>query len=224
MVSLARNQRDVLAAAASDTHVRGHGKNFKPLIAAGSWIIDGFHYGKSKCACCGRPILHVLHLKNESHNSSSGFDEVIEIGIVCGPKVFMESCVGFYSDPAREWDRQHKAWKDFISYILICVKHEKLWQLVPAEFRSIVDAYLKDGYEKQDHTGGWWMVKDAKKRFLKSQKNPDLVPRPMTLYSASRSLVYAARRQGLVSLDCDLLCDRESGTLTFVQASDNAST
>lgn len=210
-----KQQADVIAAAAHGNHVKGHGKNFKPLIAAGSWTISGFHYGRSKCACCGRPILHVLELKNESHKVDSGFPEIIEVGIVCGPKVFMESCVGFYEDPEREWDRQHRAWKDFINYVVMCVKHEKLWQLIPEQLRQGVDDFLKSGYEKQDHTGGWWMAKDAKKHFLKCQRTLDAIPNPRILWSASRSLQYVAHRQGLLAAEQELLCDRETGQFSI---------
>lgn len=195
---------DVLDAAAKDKHVKGHGKNFKPLIAAGSWTISGFHYGRSKCACCGRPILHVLHLKNESHRHDSQFAETIEIGIVCGPKVFVESCVGFYSDPEKEWERQHQAWKDYINYIVLCVKHEKLWKLIPEGLRLPIDEFLQEGYKAQEHSGGWWMAKDAKKRFLKSQKSLDAFPNSRILYMASRSLLTTAKRQKLIPDTWDL--------------------
>lgn len=208
-------QGDVLKAAADDVHVKGHGKNFQPLIESGSWIISGFHYGKSKCACCGRPITRVLHLKNESHQADGAFSETIEIGMTCGPKVFMESCVGFYSDPSREWERQHKAWKDYINYVILCVKHEALWKLVPEELRTKIDDFLQEGYKVQEHSGGWWMVKDAKKRFLKSQKNPDLVPNSRVLFAASRGLVYTARRQSLVPAYWDLKCDYETGIFSL---------
>jgi hypothetical protein len=208
-------QADVLKAASDDAHVKGHGRNFQPLIEAGSWTICGFHYGRSKCACCGRPIYHTLHLKNESHDVSSSFPEQIEVGIVCGPKVFMESCVGFYSDPAREWERQHKAWKDYINYVVLCVKHEALWKLVPEDLRGPIDHFLAEGYKEQEHSGGWWMVKDAKKRFLKCQRVPDMVPEPRVLFAASRGLVYTSKRQGLIPLHWDLKCDWNDGAFTL---------
>ena len=210
-----KRRGDVLEAAANDVHVKGHGKNFQPLIAAGSWTISGFHYGKSKCACCGRPITRVLHLKNESHDISSAFPETIEIGMTCGPKVFMESCVGFYSDPAREWERQHKAWKDYINYVIICVKHEKLWLTVPEDLRGPIDHFLAEGYKTQEHSGGWWMVKDAKKAFLRSQKNPDVIPHPRVLFASSRGLVYTAKRQNLIPLHWELKCCTETGIFSL---------
>ncbi len=208
-------QHDALEAAANDQHVKSKGKNFQPLIEAGSWTISGFFYGRSKCACCGRPITRTLQLKNESHDVNSSFTQVIDVGIVCGPKVFIESCVGFYSDPAREWERQHKAWKDYINYIILCVKHEKMWSLIPTELRQKIDNFLQEGYKTQAHSGGWWMVKDAKKRYLKSQKQVDVIPRPDMLTLASRGLIIAARRQGLITGDVILKCDSQTGEFTL---------
>jgi hypothetical protein len=210
-------QSDVLMQAATGVQFKSHGKNFQPLIAAGSWTISGFHYGRSKCACCGRPIWHVLHLKNEAHREESGFTETIEVGIVCGPKVFMQSCIGFYEDPAREWERQFQTWKDYVNYIILCVKHEQMWQLVPEELRVLLDDFLKDGYEKQDHSGGWWMVKDAKKRFLRGQRHTDIIPSPWVIQDRSRGLVYAARRQGVIPKQWQLDCDIKTGQLTLVK-------
>jgi len=210
-------QSDVLETAAKGTHVKGHGKNFQPLIAAGSWTISGFHYGRSKCACCGRPIYRVLHLKNESHDISSNFDETIHIGIVCGPKVFIESCVGFYDDPGREWERQHRAWKDYINYIVLCVKHEAMWKLIPEDLRTKIDEFLQEGYKAQEHSGGWWMVKDAKKRYLRSQKQMDVIPSPRALFAASRGLIYTARRQELIPQEWDLKCDWTTGVFSLVK-------
>ena len=207
-------QTDVIERASDDRHVKAYGKNFKPLIAAGSWIICGFHYGKSKCACCGRPIRHVLHLKNESHEDSAKvgnvdaggqpFPEEIEIGIVCGPKVFTESCVGFYADPEREWERQIKAWKDYINYIVLCVKNEDTWKRVPEELRVAVDQYLQEGYQREEHTGPWWIVKDAKKRFLKIKRPPGVMPEARVLYYHARTLVHAAKRLKLIPLHWEL--------------------
>jgi hypothetical protein len=213
----ATTQSDILVQAATGVQYTSSGKNFKPLIAAGSWTISGFHYGKSRCACCGRPILHVLHLGNESHRAESGFTETIEVGIVCGPKVFMQSCIGFYEDPAREWERQFQVWKDYVNYIILCVKHEQMWQLVPEELRTAMDSFLKDGYEKQDHSGGWWMVKDSKKRFLRAQKRADIIPSPYIIADRACSLIYAARRQGLIPQDLKLDCDLKTGKLTLVK-------
>lgn len=202
-------------------HLKPYGKNFKPLVAAGSWEITGFRYGKSKCACCGRPIYHTLQLTNKSHKDASErdpnypFTETIEIGVVCGPKVFTQSCVGFYNDPEREWDRQIRAWRDYINYVVLCVKHEALWKLVPVDLRQAVDDFLEKGYKAQDHSGGWWMVRDGKKRFLRSQRSLQTVPEPRILYSASRALVSAAKRQGLVPLHWELRCDIQTGEFSL---------
>ena len=131
--------------------------------------------------------------------------------MTCGPKVFTESCVGFYSDPEREWDRQHKAWKDYIGYVILCVKHEKLWNHVPEEFRTKVDEFLSEGYKAQEHSGGWWMAKDAKKRFLRCQKNSDRLPEPRVLFAASRSLVSVAKKLSLIPTHWELQCDWATG-------------
>ena len=196
----ATTQADVIERASDDKHFKAYGKNFKPLIAAGSWVISGFYYGSSKCGCCGRPIRHVLQLKNESHDVSKAFPEVIDIGIVCGPKVFLESCVGFYTDPEREWERQHRAWKDYINYVVLCVKNQDIWQRVPEEIRGAVDKYLEEGYKAAQHTGPWTLLKDAKKKYLKLHRTPGLMPIPWVMYSKTRTLIYAAKRLQLIPL------------------------
>jgi len=212
-------QSDVIGLIAS--HVKSNGKNFKPLIAAGSWQISGFHYGKSKCACCGRPIRHVLELKNESHadaakrDAAYPFTETIDIGIVCGPKVFTESCIGFYDDPEREWERQLRSWKDYINYVVLCVKNEDLWKRVPEGLRTIVDQFLAEGYKTQDHSGGWWMVKDAKKRFLKVKRAPDMMPEAYVAYSASRNLQHACRKQSLIGASTEIMIDQNTGEMSL---------
>ncbi len=204
-------QSDVIERASDDRHLKAYGKNFKPLIAAGSWVISGFHYGSSRCACCGRPIRHVLHLKNESYADATKLDlvdangapfpEEIEIGIVCGPKVFTESCVGFYSDPEREWERQIKAWKDYINYVVLCVKNADVWKRMPEEIRGPVDKYLEEGYKVAEHSGSWWILKDAKKKYLKVDRPPGLMPVAWKLVSRARTLVYAAKRLKLMPLN-----------------------
>lgn len=206
-----RSERsNVIERASDDKHVKGYGKNFKPLVSSGSWEISGFHYGKSKCACCGRPIQHVLHLKNSSHadavatNPNYPFVEEIEIGIVCGPKVFTESCVGFYSDPSREWERQIKAWKDYINYVILCVKNEDIWQRVPEELRVVIDEFLAEGYKNDDTSSRWWLVKDAKKKYLKTKRSVATMPDARLLYWQAQTLVYAAKRLKLIPLEWSL--------------------
>ena len=200
----ATQQSDVIEQAADGRHVKAYGRNFKPLVAAGSWSISGFHYGSSRCACCGRPIRHVLHLKNGSHQDAAqrdpsyAFPETIYVGIVCGPKVFTESCVGFYDDPEREWERQIKAWRDFITYTVLCVKNEDLWALVPEELRLTVDRYLESGYRGDIHSGKWWLVKDAKKKLLKLRRTAGILPDRRLVYTGLRTLVYAAKRLDLI--------------------------
>jgi hypothetical protein len=126
------------------------------------------------------------------------FPEEIEIGIVCGPKVFTESCVGFYDDPEREWERQIKTWKDYINYVVLCVKNEDTWKRVPEELRSAVDKYLEEGYKREEHTGPWWVVKDAKKKFMKIKRPPGVMPEVRVLWNYSRTLVYAAKKMNLM--------------------------
>jgi len=127
----------------------------------------------------------------------------------------MESCIGFYEDPAREWDRQRRAWRDYINYIILCVRHERMWSTVPAGLREPVDAFLKEGYLQQGHSGGWWMVRDAKRVLFRAQRHPDAMPPTGAILGASRALVHAARRQGLVTQDAGLRqgCD---GKLEFI--------
>jgi hypothetical protein len=195
-------------------HVKAHGKNFKPLVASGSWTISNFHYGRSKCHCCGRPIRHILHLKNESFADAAKmskmdseghpFPETIEIGIVCGPKVFLESCVGFYDDPEREWERQIRSWKDYISYIILCVKNKDIWDRVPEELRTVVDTYLEEGYKQEAHSGKWWIVKDAKKKLLRLRRTPGVMPDPRIVFWSSRTLVHAAKRLNLIPVHWEL--------------------
>jgi hypothetical protein len=123
---------------------------------------------------------------------------VIRIGIVCGPKVFIESCVGFYDDPTREWERQWRAWKDFIDYTLLCVKNADLWAAVPEGLRAAVDGFLQEGFKVQQHSGGWWAVKDAKKKLLRTRRGHKSMPDPRKLAYASHDLLYAAKRNDLV--------------------------
>ena len=223
-----REQEDVLGMATRGLHVQGRGRNFRPLVGAGSWEISGFHYGRSKCACCGRPISHVLHLKNASHSDAAKLDpaypfpETIEIGIVCGPKVFTESCIGFYDDPSREWERQLRSWKDFISYTILCVKNADLWAMVPEGLRMAVDAFLKDGYERQEHSGGFWQVKDGKKRYLRTRQRVGQMPRPWERVSALGVLLAAAKRNALVSVTARLQCDPVDGTVTLTDPGQEA--
>jgi hypothetical protein len=166
-------------------HETGHGKNYDALIAAGSWVISGFNYGSSKCACCGRPIVRILKLKNTSHDFASSkdpnyaFPEEIGIGVVCGPKVFKESCAGFYENPSREWERQHAVWKTYIKYVIACTLHKETWEATPVELRSKIDDYLEEGGKGDPHSGKWWVVRDAKRILLErvridENKQPNL--------------------------------------------------
>jgi len=60
------------------------------------------------------------------------------------------------------------------------------------------------------------MIRDSKKRFLRCQTNVDVIPHPTILYGYTRNLIHSARRQDLISRDCDLRCDRETGTFDLI--------
>lgn len=155
-----------------------NGKNFVSLVAAGAWTIVNFTYGgKRKCECCGRPITRVLHLKNQSHEAAKkrdrayAFAEEITIGIVCGPKLFIESCRGFYEDPQREWERQHQTWKTYIEYVMLSAQGRAFWNALPETLTRDIDSYLEEGFKDAQHSGVWWQARDAKRGFLKTCLN-----------------------------------------------------
>jgi hypothetical protein len=191
--------------------VRAYGKNFKSLVGAGSWEISGFHYGHSRCACCGRPISRVLHLKNQAHDAISKadpnylFTEEVDIGIVCGPRVFIESCAGFYDDPNREWERQWRVWKGYVDYVILCVQNKDLWDALPTDLRTPVDQYLEEGYKSADHSGPWWILRDAKRRYLRTKRaKTGELPDLRALYYNARGVVYGAKRLQLIPLQWEL--------------------
>jgi hypothetical protein len=168
---------DCLTVDTSVTPLRkGHGKNFKPLIAAGAWEICGFTYGKSKCGCCGRPISRILKLKNTTHQAAVQrdlnytFSEIIDIGVVCGPIVFMTSCIGFYNDPESEWKRTWAVWKSYCEFVMLCVQNADLWDNLPAEFKGEIDHYLEVGWKGEATTSKWMRVRDAKKKLLRTRR------------------------------------------------------
>lgn len=174
------------------------------LIPAGRWKIDGFCCRQTRCMCCGRPIRYVLLLKNEDHlekikiDPSYSHPEIIDIGRTCGPQVFQESTKGFYEDPEREWNRQYAIFKDFIEYIVLCTRNADIWQTLPIEIRCEVDNYLETGHEKADHTGGWWMLRDAKKRYLRSKRKGNELPVLRILWYNAHSVVYSLKRLNLI--------------------------
>lgn len=188
------------------------GKNFESLVGAGSWVISGFRYGKSRCGCCGRPICRILVLKNQSHDAVSKdnprylFKEEVDVGLICGPRVFTESCVGFYEDPTREWERQWRAWKDYINYVILCVQAKDLWEKFPEELRVIVDKFLEDGYKQKEHSGSWWLLRDAKKRFLNTKRLGEF-SQVRAMWWASQSLIYGIKKLGLVPQTWELTPD-----------------
>jgi hypothetical protein len=106
----------------------------------------------------------------------------------------MESCVGFYTDPEREWERQFASWKDYINYIVLCAKGDEIWKLVPSDVRTRVDSFLEEGYKTQAHTGPWHLVKDAKKRYLRLKRSAEHEPFKGALSSQLRSLLWTTKR------------------------------
>jgi hypothetical protein len=154
-------------------NVKRYGKNFESLVVAGAWTIVGFSYKHSKCSCCGRPIVRTLVLENQAHdaavklNADYKFSQRIDIGLVCGPRVFEESCTGFYSDPAREWERQWKIWQDFIKHAIFCAKMKEVWALVPQAVAEPFDEMIVQMYNVDGNTGSWWMLRDGKERLIK---------------------------------------------------------
>lgn len=194
--------------------VRAYGKNFKSLVGAGSWEIVGFHYGSQRCGCCGRPITRVLELKNQAHEAISkadpsyAFTEVVGIGMTCGPRVFIESCAGFYEDPNREWERQWQVWKGYVDYVILCSQGKDLWAALPEELRLVVDAYLEEGYKSADHSGPWWILRDAKKRYLKTRRaKTNELPDLRVLWYSARQVIYGAKRLKLIPQAWELLQD-----------------
>lgn len=200
-------------------HITGHGKNFKPLVAAGSWVVSGFMYGSSHCACCGRPICRILKLKNLAHEAAKqkdenyAFPEEIGIGVVCGPKVFQESCVGYYDDPAREWERQHNLWKTYIKYVMACVKNKDVWECVPRVLREATDRYLDTDQSNDPHSGNWWLVRDAKRLLLeRTKRTNDEEKKPVmwdlrqrcSLLLRKMIFVKAAPKEWFVTTDCQI--------------------
>jgi hypothetical protein len=207
-----RSTREELLSNFEKTKFKGHGKNFQPLVAAGAWEISGFQYGRSKCACCGRPIVRVLKLKNQCHEAALerdptySFPEEIDIGIVCGPKVFGESCLGFYDDTAAEWKRQYRMWREYINFVMLHVQNKDLWEMLPASVRDAIDEYLDTGGFKpgeEPTTASWWRIRDAKKKYLKTKRNEKVPVFSYLTYNA-RVLLNVAQR----------LCIVDAGTWT----------
>ena len=200
--------------------VSRYGKNFESLVGSGAWTISNFVYRGSKCSCCGRPICRVLVLKNQAHEAIKSrdpnypFPEEVDIGIVCGPRVFTESCAGFYEDPKREWERQWKVWKHFINYVMMCVQGKDLWQQLPVALTKPVDEFLEEGYKEEKHSGNWWMVRDAKSAFFKARhKASDPMPTTQRLLVFSSQLVYVAKRMKFLDQNVKLNNNLELETI-----------
>lgn len=92
-----------------------------------------------------------------------------------------------------------------------------MWKLIPDELKVAIDNFLQEGYKAQDHSGGWFMVRDAKKQYLKAQRIPDIIPAPRVLYASSRGLVYTAKRQQLIPACKELKCDWNDGTFSLTE-------
>jgi hypothetical protein len=186
----------------------GKGKNFHKIVDAGAWVIAGFSYRMSKCTCCERKIVRVLKLKNLSHGSEKAKDaaygEYIDVGLQCGPKVFNESCAGFYEDPAREWERQFQVWKQYITYVILCAKSQDIWNMVPSDLRERVDGFLEGKWkEKHDglNTGPWWRIRDAKRKVISIDRDGNNVPRFFQFNSRLTTLVAAAQKMQIIDAD-----------------------
>lgn len=186
--------------------------HFNELVPAGRWEVVGFHYGSSRCQCCGRPISRVLHLKNRdhdakvNHDSTYAFSEEIHIGTVCGPKVFKSSCVGFYENPELEWARQYEAIKSYIDWVMACALNRDVWAKVPADLRAVVDDYIDNGAAGEEHSGGWMQIREAKKRVLKTKRQgPQKEPKPYLLWYNSLCLLNVAVKKGLVKQGITLM-------------------
>lgn len=181
------------------------------LIPAGRWQIVDFTYRPSHCMCCGRPIWYVLHMKNLDHDDKIKVDpsythlETIQIGRVCGPDVFKKSTVGFYEDPNMEWCRQYRVFKEYIDYIVLCVKNQDVWSALPSDLSGPVDAFLEEGYKKHAHSGPWWVVRDAKRAFLRTRRNGLKLPDPRVMQYTGRRLLTIAKQVALVPTSWELL-------------------
>lgn len=153
---------------------RRPGKNYDDLVNTGSWVISGFEIKRTRCTCCGRPIVRALRLRNDTfaaRPASNRFAEEIDVGLTCGPKVFAQSCTNFYEDPTREWERQWKIWKDYVFFLVIVSTGRDAWDALDAETRDAIDSFIDGATDDVlEHSGPWWIVRDAKKRFISSVK------------------------------------------------------
>lgn len=201
-----------------NVEVHGHGKNFKPLVESGEWEISGFHYGHDKCRCCGRPISRVLHLKNRSHQAARdhiegyAFPEEINIGIVCGPKVFQSSCAGFYKDAGKEWARQWQMWSQYVGFVMLCVQNRDIWdEVVPEDLRRVIDHYLEvDWKPGAETTANWWRIRDVKKRVLRTKRSSDRVPRAEYLRYNIATMIRTAQALAIVPFDWNVKLNASS--------------
>lgn len=215
--AVAANEEKIIESP-SDAKVRGYGKNFKPLVESGRWMISNFKYGKGKCQCCGRPISRLLYLKNDVHEQAKendpnyAFPEEIMIGIVCGPKVFAESTRQFYREPEAEWKRQFSAWRDFINFVMLCVQNKDIWdEVVPEDLRHTIDHYLEvDWKPGAETTANWWRVRDVKKRVLRTKRDGNKVPRAEYLRYNIATMIRTAQVLAIIPFDWNAKLNKDA--------------
>jgi len=150
------------------------------------------------------------HADKVKIDPSYNHPEVIQIGRVCGPDVFRKSTAGFYEDPDMEWCRQYLVFKEYIEYVILCVKNMDLWTALPSDISVHVDQFLEDGYKKHSHTGPWWFVRDAKRNFLKTKRvGTGKLPEARLLRYTARRLLTVAKQVELVPVLWELTDDME---------------
>jgi hypothetical protein len=81
----------------------------------------------------------------------------------------------------------------------LCVQNKQLWEAIPREISGPIDDYLESGWKVSETTGDWWRIRDAKKRVLKTHRDPvTKLPRLDYLSYNIRCMVNVATRLKLV--------------------------
>ena len=188
--------------------------NREVLIGAGRWKITNFRRKSGcKCMCCGRPIVNVLELTNEDHEGKCQSDPswawpaAIDIGTVCGPRVFSESTVGFYDNPHQEWNRQWHLWKDFVNTMIFFDLHRQQWdERVPPELGKRVEGFITGGFLAGSANGDWWRVVYSVKGYMntitpfKNKWTKTVTPpNPRYVDHNSNNLLYTLAKAGLIA-------------------------
>lgn len=153
-----------------------HGK--KNMIAAGKWSIVGFYVSRAlkRCDCCDRIIRYVFQLENAITTAKDGaaaIPERTEVGIICGPRIFEESCKSFYEDPAKEWMRQFDRWANLVKYAILNSQNADAWAAVDVDLRATTDAIidrLHDPKTPQETANRLVRVRDAKLHVLRTRR------------------------------------------------------